>query len=97
MPLAITVETALLAAVTSSKTASRVLLTGGTGVNRTQIVVTIPPPTGTGPPQQLLAPERATIGTPSSAQMRATCATSSALPGMTTASGSAVSGLASYW
>ena len=41
MPLAITVETALLAVVTSSKTASRVLLTGGTGVNRTQILVTI--------------------------------------------------------
>ena len=60
-------------------------------------VITTPPSTGTVPPARLVAPQRATTGTASSAQIRSTAATSAALPGITTASGSAVSGLASYW
>ena len=60
-------------------------------------VMTTPPSTGTVPPARLLAPERAVIGTPASAQSLTTCATSLAVPGMTTMSGKAVSGLASYW
>ena len=60
-------------------------------------VMTTPPSTGTVPPARLLAPERAVIGTSASAHILATCATSLAVPGMTTISGNAVSGLASYW
>ena len=60
-------------------------------------VMTTPPSTGTVPPARLLAPERAVTGTLASVQILTTRATSSDVPGMTTISGSAVSGLASYW
>jgi hypothetical protein len=49
------------------------------------------------PPARLLAADRGVTGTFASPQILTIRATSSEVPGRTTMSGSAVSGLASYW